>query len=47
MDIVIAGAGIGGLAVAGCPLKNGHRVRVYEQAPQLGEVGAGVQLSAS
>lgn len=47
MDIVIVGAGIGGLAAAGCLLKRGHRVRVYEQAPLLGEVGAGVQMSAN
>lgn len=47
MDIAIVGAGIGGLAAAGCLLKRGHRVRVYEQAPELGEVGAGVQMSAN
>lgn len=47
MDIVIVGAGIGGLAAAGCLLKRGHRVRVYEQAHELGEVGAGVQMSAN
>jgi salicylate hydroxylase len=47
MDIAIVGAGIGGLAAAGCLLKSGHRVRVYEQAPELGEVGAGVQMSAN
>lgn len=47
MDIVIIGAGIGGLAAAACLLQNGHRVRVFEQAPQLGEVGAGIQMSAN
>ena len=47
MDIVIVGAGIGGLAAAASLLQVGHRVRVYEQAPQLGEVGAGIQMSAN
>jgi len=47
MDIVIIGAGIGGLAAAACLLQDGHRVRVFEQAPQLGEVGAGIQMSAN
>lgn len=47
MDIVIVGAGIGGLAAAACLLKAGHAVRVFEQAPQLGEVGAGIQMSAN
>src|SRR5947207_13098022 len=28
-------------------MKRGFRVRIYEQAPQLGEVGAGVQQSAN
>ena len=47
MDIVIIGAGIGGLAAAACLLQQGHRVRVFEQAAQLGEVGAGIQMSAN
>jgi salicylate hydroxylase len=47
MDILIIGAGIGGLAAAACLLKNGHRVRVFEQSTQLGEVGAGIQMSAN
>lgn len=45
--ILVAGAGLGGLAAAGCLLKAGHDVEIYEQAPQLGEVGAGIQLSAN
>ncbi len=47
MDIVIIGAGIGGLAAAACLLQDGHRVRVFEQSAQLGEVGAGIQMSAN
>src|SRR4051795_7288196 len=45
--ILIAGAGIGGLAAASCLMKAGHRVEIYEQAPQLAEVGAGIQVSAN
>lgn len=47
MDILIVGAGIGGLAAAAALLQRGHRVRVFEQSAQLGEVGAGVQMSAN
>ncbi|MBV8512654.1 MAG: FAD-dependent monooxygenase [Xanthobacteraceae bacterium] len=45
--IVIAGAGIGGLATACCLLERGFDVDVYEQAPMLSEVGAGIQISAN
>ena len=47
MDIAIIGAGLGGLAAAAALLQRGHRVRVYEQSAQLGEVGAGIQMSAN
>ena len=47
MDIAIIGAGIGGLAAAASLARQGHRVRVYEQAAELGEVGAAVQMSAN
>lgn len=45
--IIIAGAGIGGLSAAGCLLLAGHDVEIYEQAPALGEIGAGIQQSAN
>jgi salicylate hydroxylase len=45
--ILIAGAGLGGLAAAACLLQDGFDVDVFEQAPSLGEVGAGIQLSAN
>ena len=45
--ILIAGGGIGGLTAALALLKRGYDVDVYEQAPELREVGAGVQLSAN
>ncbi len=43
--IIIAGGGIGGAATALALLNKGFDVDVYEQAPELGEVGAGVQIS--
>jgi salicylate hydroxylase len=46
-DVIIIGAGIGGLTAAAVLLDRGHRVRVYEQAPALGEIGAGIQISAN
>ncbi|MGE0629872.1 MAG: FAD-dependent monooxygenase [Hyphomicrobiaceae bacterium] len=45
--ILIAGAGIGGLTTALALLQRGFTVRVYEQAPELMEVGAGVQIAAN
>lgn len=47
MEITVIGAGIGGLAAAASLIRHGHRVRVYEQAAELGEVGAAVQMSAN
>jgi salicylate hydroxylase len=44
--ILIAGAGIGGFTAALALRRQGFtNVQVIEQAPQLGEVGAGVQLA--
>ncbi len=45
--IIIAGAGLGGLAAASCLMQAGHEVEIYEQAPALAEVGAGIQISAN
>ena len=47
MNIAMVGAGIGGLTAAACLMKNGHRVRLYEQAGNVHEVGAAVQMSAN
>lgn len=38
LDIIIVGAGLGGLAAAIGISKAGHRVTILEQAEQLGEV---------
>jgi salicylate hydroxylase len=43
--VAIIGGGIGGLAAALHLLKVGLDVRVYEQAPRIGEIGAGIQIS--
>ena len=45
--VAIAGAGIGGLTAACCLLKAGYDVTVFEQAAELSEIGAGIQLSAN
>lgn len=42
--ILIAGGGIGGLAAAIGLARKGFRSIVLEKAPQLGEIGAGIQL---
>lgn len=44
MRILIAGAGIAGLAAALALARKGHAVRIIEQAAALEEVGAGLQL---
>jgi salicylate hydroxylase len=45
LDIAIVGAGIGGLSAALALQRSGFRVRVYEQAARLTQVGAGLSLS--
>ena len=44
-NVVIVGGGIGGLFVANALTTHGIPVSVYEQAPALGEVGAGVYIT--
>ena len=46
-DVLIAGAGLGGLTAALALIQRGHRVRVFEQAAELKEVGAGVQIGSN
>jgi salicylate hydroxylase len=44
-SVSIVGAGIGGLTAALALQKRGISVRIYEQASQLGEIGAGLHVS--
>lgn len=44
VHVVIAGGGLGGLAAAIVLRRLGAEVRLYEQAAEFGEVGAGLQL---
>jgi salicylate hydroxylase len=44
-SVVVVGGGIGGLFAANALIAHGLQVSVYEQAPSLGEVGAGVFLT--
>ena len=43
-QVVIAGGGIGGLAAAVACAQSGVQVKLLEHAPQLSEVGAGIQI---
>ncbi len=42
--VLVAGGGIGGIAAALALVRRGFAVKVLEQAAQLGEIGAGIQL---
>ncbi|MDG2242572.1 MAG: FAD-dependent monooxygenase [Rhodospirillaceae bacterium] len=45
LSVLVIGAGMGGLTAALALQKLGFRVKVYEQAPALAEVGAGLTIS--
>ncbi len=42
--VLVAGGGIGGLAAALALARQGFAVKVLEQSPEIGEIGAGIQL---
>ena len=44
LPVIVAGGGIGGLAAALALVRQGFSVKVLEQAPEIGEIGAGIQL---
>jgi salicylate hydroxylase len=44
LPVLVAGGGIGGIAAALALARQGFKVKVMEQAAQLGEIGAGIQL---
>jgi 3-hydroxybenzoate 6-monooxygenase len=43
-QVLVAGGGIGGIAAALALVRQGFNVKVLEQAAQLGEIGAGLQV---
>jgi salicylate hydroxylase len=43
--VIIVGAGLGGLAATVGLRQRGFEVDVYEQAPELGEIGAGINIT--
>ncbi|KAK7186468.1 FAD binding domain-containing protein [Paraphaeosphaeria sporulosa] len=45
LDVIVVGAGLGGLASAISIAQSGHAVTVFESAKELAEVGAGLQLT--
>ena len=45
LHVVVVGGGIGGLFAANALIARGIKVSLYEQAPELGEVGAGVYVT--
>lgn len=45
LDVIVIGAGLSGLAAAISLRLSGHKVRVFESARELQEVGAGLQLT--
>ncbi|KAI0376088.1 FAD/NAD(P)-binding domain-containing protein [Hypomontagnella monticulosa] len=44
LDVIIVGAGLGGLGAAIAILLAGHNVTVLESASEIGEIGAGIQV---
>ena len=44
LPVLVSGGGIGGLAAALALVRQGFQVTVLEQAPEIGEIGAGIQL---
>ncbi|KAL4737928.1 hypothetical protein BDV11DRAFT_216380 [Aspergillus similis] len=47
LNLILVGAGMGGLATAIALAQAGHKVKIFEQTPVLGEVGAGIQIPSN
>src|SRR5713101_601117 len=45
LPVIIAGGGLGGLGAALALARKGFKSIVLEQAPQFGEIGAGIQIA--
>jgi 2-polyprenyl-6-methoxyphenol hydroxylase-like FAD-dependent oxidoreductase len=46
-SVIVVGGGIGGLAAALALARQNIKVELLEQAPEIGEIGAGIQLAAN
>ena len=44
LPVLVSGGGIGGLAAALALVRQGFNAQVFEQAAEIGEIGAGIQL---
>lgn len=44
LDIIVVGAGLGGIGAAIALLLAGHSIHIFEAAAEIGEVGAGIQV---
>src|ERR1035438_7657657 len=44
LPVLVAGGGIGGLSAALSLVRQGFQVKVLEQGPEIGELGAGLPL---
>ncbi|KAH8902077.1 FAD/NAD(P)-binding domain-containing protein [Coniochaeta sp. PMI_546] len=45
LDVIVVGAGLGGLGAAISSALSGHKITVFESAKELQEVGAGLQIT--
>lgn len=45
LHVIIVGCGLGGLAAAHCLARSGHKITILEASSEIGEVGAGIQVS--
>ncbi|KAG9101564.1 hypothetical protein FS749_005793 [Ceratobasidium sp. UAMH 11750] len=47
LNIVVVGYGLGGPAAAYCLAKAGRKITLFEAAPAVGKVGAGIQVTSN
>lgn len=44
LNVIVAGAGMGGRTAAIALLRAGHQVHIYERAPELAPIGAAISI---